>query len=174
MNDAARAAVLGALRERRSIRKYTDEPVADDEVRAVLEAGRWAPSGKNNQPWRFLAVRRGEPRQEALARHTKYAHIVRGAGALVCVFLERARMYDARKDHQGAGACLQNMLLAAHALGLGAVWIGEIVNREPEVVAAVGVDPEAYEMMAVIALGRPAQEGSSDRIPLESLMLEPF
>lgn len=166
--------VLAALRERRSIRKYTDEPVTDEELRAVLDAGRWAPSGLNNQPWRFLVVRRGDPRQDVLASHTKYARIVRDAAALLCVFLDRAAMYNARKDHQGAGACIQNILLAAHALGLGGVWLGEIINQEAALLPALGLSPEALEMMAVIALGRPAQKGSSERKPLESLLLEPL
>lgn len=171
-NDAK--IILTALRERRSIRSFTGEPVDDAALGAILEAGRWAPSGLNNQPWRFLVVRAGDARQETLALHTKYAHIVRGAAALVCVFLERGKMYNARKDYQGAGACIQNMLLAAHALGLGAVWLGEIINQEPGVTEAIGVDPEAYEMMAVIACGHPARKGSSERLPLESLLLEPI
>ena len=50
-------AVLYAIRSRRSIRQYSDDPVSDDDVRAILEAGRWAPSGLNNQPWRFGVVR---------------------------------------------------------------------------------------------------------------------
>ncbi len=166
--------VLAALRERRSIRRFTPEPVDDDALAAILDAGRWAPSGLNNQPWRFLVVRRGDPRQEVLANHTKYAHIVRGAAALICVFLDRAAMYNPRKDHQGAGACIQNMLLAVHALGLGGVWLGEIINREAELLPALGLDPEALETMAVIAVGRPAQHGSSQRKSLESLLLEPL
>ncbi|MFZ5425560.1 MAG: nitroreductase family protein [Thermodesulfobacteriota bacterium] len=165
--------ILAALRERRSIRKFTDEPVARGEIEAVLEAGRWAPSGLNNQPWRFLVVRAGDPRVETLAAHTKYAHIVRRAGALFCVFLDKDTVYNRAKDLQGAGACLQNMLLAAHALGLGAVWLGEIINQEPQVTRALGLDETRLELMAVIAAGRPGQKGSSDRKPLEQLLLEP-
>lgn len=165
-------AVFAALRGRRSIRKYTDEPVTDQELAAILDAGRWAPSGLNNQPWRFLVVRRGDPRQGIMAAHTKYGRIVQGAAALIMVLLDRAAIYNERKDHQGAGACIQNMLLAVHALGLGGVWLGEIINNEAALLPALGLDPAAHEMMAVIALGRPAQKGSSDRKPLETLMLE--
>mgnify|MGYP001481157742 CR=1 FL=1 len=164
--------VLTAIRERRSIRRYTDAPVTDQELLAVLEAGRWAPSGMNNQPWRFLAVRRGDARAETLAGLTKYAHIVRRAQALICLFLSRDAMYNEKKDHQAAGACLQNMLLAAHSLGLGAVWLGEIVNQEPGVTQALGLDSGALELQAVIALGHPDQKGSGDREPLENLLLE--
>ncbi len=166
--------VLKAIFERRSVRRYTSEPVVREEVEAVLDAGRWAPSGLNNQPWRFLVVRAGDPRQAALAGLTKYAHIVKRAPVLIAVFLAKAEIYSAKKDHQGAGACLQNMLLAAHSLGLGAVWLGEIVNQEPSVTESLGFSAEAYELQAVIALGRPEQAGSSSRKPLADLLLEEF
>lgn len=166
--------VLQAIRQRRSIRRFTPEPVAREEVEAILEAGRWAPSGLNNQPWRFLVVLPGDPRQEALSRHTKYAHIVRQAQALFCVFLDREVVYNRAKDLQSVGACLQNMLLAAQDLGLGGVWIGEIINQEPEVTRALGLDERSLELMAVLAMGRPDQKGASDRKPLAELLLEPL
>lgn len=166
--------VFEAIFSRRSIRKYTDEPVDKKEVLAVLEAGRWAPSGLNNQPWRFLVVEADDPRQEALARVTKYGHIVRAAKVLFVVVLEKKAMYNAMKDHQGVGACVQNMLLAAHALGLGAVWLGEIVNDQEKSLAAAGLDSERYELQAVVACGRPDQKGGSTRKPLDELLLEPY
>lgn len=166
--------VLKAIRERRSIRKYTDEPVSRDHIRTILEAGQWAPSGLNNQPWRFLVVMRDDERQEELARCTKYAHIVRAAGALVCVMLDRTAMYSQAKDNQGAGACIQNMLLAAHSLGLGAVWLGQIINDQKTSLQAIGLSDTEYELQAVIAVGHPAQDGSSDRKPMTELLLEDF
>lgn len=168
-----------ALLGRRSVRKFTDQPVEIEDLRQILEAGRWAPSGLNNQPWRFLVVRAGDPRQETLAGLTKYAHIVRNAQALIAVFLHRPTMYHEGKDHQAAGACIQNMLLAIHGLGLGGVWLGEIINQEAQVLEALQLRPEEYRLMAVIALGHPAQPsvrlaGSETpaRRPLEELLVE--
>jgi nitroreductase len=163
--------VLAAIFGRRSIRRFTAEPVSTEALRTILEAGRWAPSGLNNQPWRFLALWPGDPRAKALEDCTKYAHILRGAGALVAVFLDREAMYSELKDHQTAGAAIQNMLLAAHALGLGGVWLGEIVNQAPQVLQVLGLDSEAYAFMALLALGHPDQKGSSSRKPLEELMI---
>jgi nitroreductase len=165
--------VLDAIRHRRSIRKFTDQDVSRREVKAVLEAGRWAPSGLNNQPWRFLVIRRGDPRQAAVAGLTKYGHVVERAATLICVFLDKDAVYSPMKDHQSAGAVIQNMLLAAHSLDLGAVWLGEIVNRGDEVVRALDL-PDTLELQAVIALGRPDQKGSSKRKELGDLMLEDF
>lgn len=168
--------VLEALRQRRSVRKYGTEPVTPDQVRAVLEAGRWAPSGLNNQPWRFLVVMAKDPRQEKLAGCTKYSHIVNQAGCLIAVFLAREAMYHEAKDHQGAGACLQNMLLAVHALGLGAVWLGEIINQEAQVLGVLGLKSEDYVLEAVIALGSLPEPVTKqgDRKPLQDLLLEPL
>ncbi|WFS61846.1 nitroreductase [Pseudodesulfovibrio thermohalotolerans] len=166
--------VLEAIRERRSIRRFTNEPVTREELAAILEAGRWAPSGLNNQPWRFLVIARDDPRREKLAGCTKYARIVRASAACVCVFLEKASMYSEMKDHQGAGACIQNMLLAAHALGLGAVWLGQIVNDQPAALSALGLSESEFELQAVIALGHPDQKGDSTRKPLSELMLEDY
>jgi nitroreductase len=166
--------VLQAIRERRSIRKFTAAPVDKETLRAILQAGQWAPSGMNNQPWRFLVVTRDDPRMEKLAECTKYSHVVRASAACICVFLDKSAMYSEMKDHQGAGACLQNMLLAVHALGLGAVWIGQIVNDQGAALSALGLSEAEFELEAVLALGHPDQKGGSTRKPLAELMLEDF
>jgi nitroreductase len=166
--------VLQAIRERRSIRRYTEEPVSGDEVRAMLEAARWAPSGKNNQPWRFLAVMGGDARQETLAGLTRAASVVRSAKVLIVVMLDKTAMYDKVKDHQSCGAVMQNILLAAQSLGLGAVWLGQILSQERQVLEAFSLDPDAYELAAVAAVGRPGQQGAGTRRPLAELMLEPL
>ncbi|MUM78777.1 nitroreductase family protein [Pseudodesulfovibrio sp. F-1] len=164
--------VIRALLERRSIRKFTGQPVDRQDILAILEAGRWAPSGLNNQPWRFLVINVDDPRRTPLAECTKYAHIIRASTVCIAVTLEKDAMYSEMKDHQGAGACIQNMLVAAHALGLGAVWIGQIVNDQAAALAALGLDPDSHELQAVIALGHPDQEGGSTRKPLSELLLE--
>lgn len=166
--------VFKAILERRSIRKYTDEPVSRDDITAILEAGRWAPSGLNNQPWRFLVITKDDPRHAKLAECTKYAHIVNNSAACICVLLEKAAMYSEMKDHQGVGACIQNMLLATHALGLGAVWLGQIINDQAASLGALGLSEDTYELQAVLTLGHPDQKGSSTRKELSEILLEDF
>ncbi|GAB7080990.1 nitroreductase family protein [Megalodesulfovibrio paquesii] len=172
MIEFDRNPVLAALKQRRSIRAFTPEPVTREGVRIILEAGRWAPSGRNNQPWRFLVVMAEDPRKRALESCTQYEHLIRDCQVCICVFLEKSKKYSDLKDYQGAGACIQNMLLAAHALGLGAVWIGQIVNEPEPVFKALGLDGSTYELMAVVAVGRPDETPSSRRLPLEALCLE--
>jgi nitroreductase len=64
------------------------------------------------------------------------------------------------------------MLLAVHAHGLGAVWLGEILNQEDRVLQELNISGHQFELMAVVALGHPAQEGASQRKPLNELLLE--
>ena len=166
--------VIDAILTRRSIRKYTDEPVSREEIITILEAGRWAPSGLNNQPWRFMVITKDDPRHAKLAECTKYAHIVRASYACICVMLDKSVMYSQMKDNQGAGACIQNMLLAAHAMNLGTVWLGQIVNDQAAALGALGKSENEYELQAVIALGHPDQKGNANRKKLSELLLEDF
>jgi nitroreductase len=167
-------AILAAIQGRRSIRKYTDEPVADDAVRAILEAGRWAPSGMNNQPFRFLVLRREDPRFETLSGLTKYTHIVKSCPVMIALFLDKKATYHEHKDHQSAGACIQNMMLAAHAQGLGTVWLGQMMNNAPQVLEALQLSSDEYEFITVITVGHPAEQGKASRHPLDHYMLEKF
>ena len=163
--------VLKAIKERRSIRKYTVEKIPELMVQSVLEAGSWAPSGLNNQPWRFVIVEDSGIRDQ-MAVCTKYATIIRSAPVNLCVFLDTDKMYNRDKDLQGIGACLQNMLLAAHSLGLGAVWLGEILNQKDKVREILGV-PANLELMAVISIGFPENKGGKgSRVYLEDLIIK--
>ncbi len=162
--------VLKAIYERRSIREFTDEPVPRQYIIEILKAGSWAPSGLNNQPWRFAIVTdKGLIAQfEPL---TKYKRIIQCAQCLLPVFISKKTMYHTVKDHQAIGACLQNMLLCAHALGLGAVWLGEILKSAEEIKRLLGLSDD-LELMAVIALGWPARRNQkSKRYPIDELIV---
>ncbi len=145
--------VLEAIYKRRSIREYTDEEISPDYLREIIRAGIWAPSGLNNQPWRFVTIQDGKVCAR-LAEQTHYSHIVLAAKALIAVYLDTEAMYDDVKDHQAAGACIQNMLLAIEAHGLGAVWLGQILKNKAEVNRILGLE-EKYDLMAVLAIGHP-------------------
>jgi nitroreductase len=145
--------ILEGIYSRRSIRDFTAEPVEREQVQEMLKAGAWAPSGLNNQPWRFAVVRDPEIKS-GLARLTRYGRILEEAPVAIVVFIDPSVMYNQVKDHQAIGACLQNMLLAAHAMGLGAVWLGEILKNAGAVRELLDL-PESLELMAVIAVGRP-------------------
>jgi len=163
--------LLEGIFSRRSIRSYDSQPVSDSDLLQILTAGSMAPSGLNNQPWRFVTIRSADVRND-LAALTRYRRIVSSAPLLVAVFIDRESMYHEVKDYQGIGACIQNMLLAAHGLGLGAVWLGEILRSGEEVRLRLGVS-EQMELMAVIAVGHPSDVagGQTPRLPLNRLIL---
>lgn len=119
---------LDAIMTRRSVRRFSSEPVDDATVRALLGAAMQAPSAANEQPWQFVVIDdRGA--LDAIPSFSPYAASVRGAplGILVCA--------DTRSLPfpgfwvQDCSAAIQNLLLAAHALGLGAVWTGSTRSR---------------------------------------------
>lgn len=158
--------IVEAIRARRSVRQFTREAVSDEAVNEVLESGSWAPSGKNNQPWKF-AVIRDQVLRESLASLTHSGLIIREAAVCVAIFLDHSRVYDRTKDVQAVGACLQNMLLTIHSLGLGGVWLGEILKNKEKVRELLD-GGENLELMAVVAFGHPAKRLSrGERDPLE-------
>ena len=149
------------IKDRRSIRAFTSQQVDDGTIDTILDAGRWAPSGLNNQPWRF-AVITDKALKDELSGLTRYDTIIKSAYAVIAVFLDTAAGYDRTKDLQAIGACIENMLLAITGLGLGGVWLGEILKSGAEVKRLTGA-PDAYDFMAAIALGYP--EGEPVRAP---------
>ena len=162
--------IIDIIKSRRSIRKFTSEPVSEELVDTILEAGRWAPSGLNNQPWRFAVIRDAGLRQ-AISELTHYSKTVLSAQALIAVFLDTEKSYHREKDIQAVGACLQNMLLEAHSLGLGTVWLGEIIRSNEQIKAILGLT-SALDLMAVVALGHPDERPKSvKRKPLADLIL---
>ena len=168
--EADTSETIKAIHERRSIRHFSESPVARETILELLRASSWAPSGLNNQPWRF-AVIRDEKTKERLGALTRYSAVLRGAAVLIPVFMDKEASYDYLKDCQAIGACIQNLLLAAHSLGLGAVWIGEILKNKDRVLEVLEL-PARLELMAVVALGEPAHRNQqSHRRPVEELIL---
>ena len=162
--------IITAIHTRRSIRKFTSQPIDDGHIDEILEAGRWAPSGLNNQPWSFVIVRKRLMLND-LSRLTKYGRTIRECCMCICVFYNLPDGYNRDKDLLSIGACIQNMLLSAHSNGIGSVWLGEILNRKNEVNDLFSISSD-HELMAVIALGYPAENPRSSRKKISRLVLK--
>lgn len=159
--------VLRAIRERRSIRVFRSDPIEPEKLEAILEAARWAPSGRNTQPWRFVVVESKEKREE-LGRVVTQMDMVRTAPVTIAVLRDKDAGYDEVKDIQAIGACAQNILLAAHSLGLGACWLGRV--RDPQIEKIIGAK-ENEELMMLIVIGYPRERPPvRERKPLEELV----
>ena len=159
------------IRKRRSVREFSERLPDERAIMKTLEAARWAPSGLNNQPWRFLVVRDTKTK-ERLAGFTKYAGIILGAPVSIIACLDHDSSYNRDKDVMAIGAAIQNILLCACSLGLGTCWLGEIINRKEEVARYLKL-ADSLEIMAVIAMGYPAGDiEDGQRKPLTELLLE--
>ena len=159
--------IIEAIQGRRSVRQFKKEPVPDELLNRIMESGLWAPSGKNNQPWKF-AVIRDSTLKGSLSSFTHYGSVIQNAPVCIAVFLDHSRVYDRTKDVQAVGASIQNMLLTIHSMGLGGVWLGEILKNKEKVGELLGAGKD-LELMAVVALGYPRSVGreESERDPLE-------
>jgi len=161
-----------AIKSRRSVREFTGEAVSEAELDRLLEAASWAPSGLNNQPWRFMKVLDRSTIVE-MSNMTRYRGVIAGASALIAVFLDEQSIYDRTKDLMSVGAAVENILLAATDAGLGACWLGEILARRSDVEALLEVSDD-LELVAVVALGRPTErERTGVRHPIEKIVVAP-
>jgi len=143
---------LDLLISRRSVRKYRPEPVPRDLIIKVLDVARWAPSAKNLQPWEFIVI----DDRDVLKKLSEISPSTRPIGnASVAI----AVIVDPSKEpltHQIDGACVtMYILLAAHALGLGAVWVNALRYKD-EVRGILGVPTDKLPL-SIVAIGWPAE-----------------
>lgn len=150
--------------ERRSIRKYTSQPVAKDTVERLLKAGMAAPSAHNEQPWQFIVIDDREllaqiPEVHDYSSMLKEAPLaILVAGDKRCLQAEEEKLALAYMN-QDCSAAIQNILLAAEGEGLGAVWLG--VYPKTDVMSQLKdmFDlPEAVVPISLIAVGHPKEE----------------
>ncbi|NJD76382.1 MAG: hypothetical protein FIB08_04705 [Candidatus Methanoperedens sp.] len=161
--------LLEIIKKRRSIRHFDGRKIPDDFMQQILEAGRWAPSGVNAQPWRFIVVT-GKDTLASLAEKCYYkafkSRHVGEAGAVVVVCADpgagsRAYIIDAAI----AGT---NMTLMATSLGIGSCWIGAF---EEQAVRNILYIPPNLTLIALIALGYEIGKASvPPRLPLSAIV----
>ena len=115
---------IQAMCTRRSIRKYTADPVKEEDLRKILDCGRLAPTGVNRQAWRFIVVTDAAVKA-AVAEATDYGKFIASAPVVIAVAIGP----DAACPNEDSAAAACNMLNAAHALGYGGCWIGLVLQQ---------------------------------------------
>jgi nitroreductase len=166
---------LDAVLTRRSIRKYTDAPVPEELVTTLLHAAMAAPSARNQQPWRFIVVR-DRALLSALATAQPNAGMVSQAQVAVVVCADLDLVESEGYWIQDCAAATENLLIAAHALGLGAVWSGTY-PREERVAGVRGVVglPDSLVPFAVVPIGYPAEHpAAADRFDSGRISLDRY
>lgn len=161
-----------AMKGRRSVRKYLDKSVPEELIRKVLEAGTWAPSAKNGQQWRFTVLI-GSSKEEltTLFRHEleklsakigmrqmgssfNSCRIMETAPVLIMVWNSNEDKPLAKPSMQSVAAAIENMLLKAHSVGLGSVWICDTYYATDALKKHLG---KPWELVAAVTLGWPAE-----------------
>jgi len=148
---------LETIFTRRSIRRFTDASVADEHIETLLRAGMAAPSAGNQQAWEFVVI--DDPAiLKAIPTVHPYAQMCAEAPLTLAVCADPTREKYAGFWVQDCSAATQNILLAAHAIGLGAVWLGIAAGGErAHQVAELLHLPEGIEPLALIAVGHPSE-----------------
>ena len=138
---------LEAIKTRRSIRKYREEPVPEDKLEQILDAGRWAPSAHNSQPWKFIVLRDPQIR-EAIAALLPYGRFLAQVPLAIAVVVDPGVTNHPIEDGALAAG---NVLLAVHALGLGGCWVDPSASEET-VKQMLGI-PRGEKLICVIPVG---------------------
>lgn len=152
--------ILDIIKTRRSVRDFTDREIPEKIVNDLIDALRWAPSAGNLQSRKFYFVFNREIREKlSQARHNMARFVASAPLAIVvCADLNRAAQYKERGTSlysiQDTAASVQNLLLAAHALGLGTCWVGAF---QEDTVRDILKLPENLRPVAIIPVGYPAQ-----------------
>ncbi len=147
--------VYEAIKKRRSVRDYKPEPVPEESLRRILEAGRLAPSAHNAQDWKFVVVKDSEKRKALAKAAFGQGFVAKAPVVIVAVALNP-------EDVMGGGVptyavdlaiAVDHMTLAAVEEGLGTCWIGAFSQGEVKRILNV---PQKYKVVALLALGFPA------------------
>jgi nitroreductase len=170
----ARDTVLRALRRTRQVRRFTDEPVAEADVQAILEVCRWSGSSTNSQQWHFIVIRDADVRRR-IAEVSYYARHVGKAPIAIAIEMPGE---DPETDAYDEGRVAERILIAAGAMDLGA-GIGWAERAEwPAVGALLGVTPPAFAR-TIVSIGHPTDEArrprtgpGTGRRPLEEFVRE--
>ena len=151
-----RQEVLDIIFKRKSVRSYTDEPVSPEQVETLLKAAMAAPSGMNNQPWRFVVVTRPELKEKLAVGFNRM--IAKAPVAIVICGKTTNKLGLPNKNWTAdCAAATENLLLAAEDMGLGAVWTAcyPYEDRMEPAIAALGL-PDGVTPYSIVPVGHPA------------------
>ncbi len=162
--------VLKAIRNRRTVRRFKSNPVDEGMLQMILEAGRWAPSFSNLQPFKFIVIR-DQGLKNALDKAARESVLHLGINEapvviLVCV----DRRIDPLHGIEAGAAATQNMTLAAHSLGLGAGWIGIWGTEAEASIQKLLKLPETVRMVSLLPIGIPDESPEGHRKPIKEFI----
>jgi len=174
--------MLKAIEQRRSVRKYLDQPVEEEKLLAVLEAARLAPSGSNTQPWYFIVVREDAMRQELTRVCHDQKWMLSAPVHIVCIADTRPRIpepadlvvdetssqFGLKQAIRDTAIAIEHLVLAAEEQDLGTCWIAWFT--QDQIRPVLGIPGDKF-VVAVITLGYPAESPPARRRkPLDEIV----
>ena len=153
---------LEAIRRRRSVREYTGEPIPREDLEKIVDAGRLAATGNNQQPWDFVVV----TDREMVEGLKVAAQWMEKAGAIIAVVMDPS----SRWWLEDGAAAVENMLIASTALGYGSCWLeGYTLPREEEFKELLGV-PAEKRLLTLVPIGVPVEWPTKEKKSLEEVL----
>jgi len=153
---------LEAIRKRRSVRKYTGEPIPREDLEKIVDAGRLAATGSNKQPWDFIVI----TNRETINKLKVAARWMDKAAAIIAVVMDPSSRWWV----EDGSAAVENMLITSTALGYGSCWLeGYTLPHEEEFKALLGV-PEEKRLLTLVPIGVPAEWPSKEKKPLNAVL----
>ena len=155
--------IFETIKARRSVREFTGESIPKEALIQIVDAGRWAPSGYNRQPWEFIIV----TEQETIQSLKIAAKWMENAGAIIAVILDPNASKFWLED---GSAAIENILLACTALGYGSCWLqGYTEPKEENFKHLLGV-PKDKRLLTLIPVGVPTHWPNQDKKPLNEIL----
>ena len=155
---------IEAIKTRRSVRAYKEDPIPRSMIEEIVDCGRMAASAVNIQPWAFIVVTAAETRRK-IAYLTDYGTFIAVAPVCIAVMCKDTKYYL-----EDGCAATQNMLIAARALGLGACWVAGDKKEYAAAVSDMLGAPAGYRLVSLVAVGVSAETPESDKRPLNDVL----
>jgi len=158
--------VLKSIQSRRTIRRFKPDPIDEKKIEMILEAGRWAPSFSNLQPWKFIVTKDQEIKKELdKASRESVLHLgINQAPVVIVVCVDRR--IDPLHAIEAGAAATQNMALAGHSLGLGVGWIGVWGTEAEAAIQKLFQLSETTRVVSLLPVGNPDEFPKGERKPL--------
>jgi len=162
--------VIECITNRRSVRVFNSKKITTDLLYEIIDNAKWAPSGKNGQPWRVKIISNSEVINH-VGLLTPNSPWVSKSPTLLAIYLDKSHSYNYIKDVQAIGAFIQNILLISASLNVSTCWIGEILNYAEDANNMLGINNEELVLMAMVAIGYSNSSDSSNRMCLDEIMI---
>lgn len=149
--------VFEAIQTRRSIRSYLNQPVEEEKLTQVLEAGRLAPSANNRQEWRFVVVQDGDKREKLAEAACGQRFVAEAPAVIACCSVESKHVLTCGHPAYAidVAIAIDHMTLAATALGLGTCWIGAFYEDRVREILNI---PDSVRVVELLTLGYPGEK----------------